>query len=407
MRTLTIIIALLFCANIADAQKRKVTTAYSFFTQEKLDRAKEMIDEALQHPDAVDFAKGYSVKGQIYQAIYESKDEAVKALAPDALNVAWEAYQKAMELDEKDKLKKEIAPQLANLVFDFINQGVTEYNNNDYLASLNAFKKAMAVHESPYGDQKVDTMVIHYAGITANQSGLYDEALGYFKRSLELNYDDVGTTYSVIVGILQRQGMEAQAAGNEALSAAKKEEAIRWIEDGINKFPDNEYLLVEIINYYLMGENPESAEQYLDKAIAMKPDHAQYYRAKGTLYEKLERSDDAEAMFKKTLELDPNDFTSYYQLGNIYLNKVIIEHGKANDIDDNKKFEAAINKVMSDYEAVLPYFEKARELDPEDTNTITTLSRLYFQLRTRPKNGAEYQKKYDAMQKLLGVESAE
>ena len=77
MRKLTFIIALLLCVNISFAQKGKVTSAVSFFTQGKLDKAKELIDEAIGHENCVNWAKAYMVRGQIYQAIFETQDDAM------------------------------------------------------------------------------------------------------------------------------------------------------------------------------------------------------------------------------------------------------------------------------------------------------------------------------------------
>ena len=78
MKKLSFIIALLLCVNISFAQKGKVTSAVSFFTQGKLDKAKELIDEAIGHENCVNWAKAYMVRGQIYQAIFETQDENYK-----------------------------------------------------------------------------------------------------------------------------------------------------------------------------------------------------------------------------------------------------------------------------------------------------------------------------------------
>jgi tetratricopeptide (TPR) repeat protein len=64
-------------------------------------------------------------------------------------------------------------------------------------------------------------------------------------------------------------------------------------------------------------------------------------------------------------------------------------------------YNVEIDKVMRKYEEVLPYFERALELRPTDENALTMLSRIYFQLRTRPDTGPAYQKKHDEMQERL------
>ena len=57
-----------------------------------------------------------------------------------------------------------------------------------------------------------------------------------------------------------------------------------------------------------------------------------------------------------------------------------------------------LEKVYIAYESVIPYFEKALELNPNDKNTLTTLKELYFRLRTKNK---VYQEKYDKTMEAL------
>ena len=404
MKKLSFIIALLHCVNISFAQKGKVTSAVSFFTQGKLDKAKELIDEAIGHENCVNWAKAYMVRGQIYQAIFETQDENYKKLSKDPLSVAWDSYQKVIQLDDKNKFEKDLKTQYANLVIDFTNQGVVCYNQGmktddtkDFKDAVNNFKRVLEINESPLGTQKVDTTVIYNAGVAAHKAGDLDEAIKFYKKSLELNYE-AGKIYAMVANILLGQSRAANEAGDSVTGKAKQEEAVNFLHEGHKLYPDDNYMLVELINYYLMGDTPAKAEEFLDAAIKQEPNKAEYYRAKGSLYEKLNQPEKAEAMYIKTLELNPNDFFAQYNLGNIHLNRVIEDHKVVQDIVDAKEYNAALDKVMEKYEAVIPYFEKALELNPNDKNTLTTLKELYFRLRTKNK---VYQEKYDKTMEAL------
>ena len=157
-------------------------------------------------------------------------------------------------------------------------------------------------------------------------------------------------------------------------------------------------MLVELINYYLLGGEPEKAEVYLDAAIKQDPKNASFYRAKGTLYEKMEQPEKAEGMYVKALELDPKDFLAQYNLGNIKLSVVIEFHKKVLDIADVNEYNKEMEKVFEGYESVIPYFEKALELNPDEKNTVTTLKELYFKLRNKD---PKYQEAYDVMKAKL------
>ena len=106
MRKLTFIMIMLFCASFTYAQKGKVSQASSYLSSGKLDEAKKLIDEAIAHENCVNDSKSWLVKGQIYQGIFESPLPDYKKLDPNALDVAYEAYQKAIELDDKGKVGK-------------------------------------------------------------------------------------------------------------------------------------------------------------------------------------------------------------------------------------------------------------------------------------------------------------
>jgi tetratricopeptide (TPR) repeat protein len=400
MKTLSFITVLLFCTNLVTyAQKGKVTTAESLLLQRKFEKAKEVIDEAIKHENCINYAKAHITRGKIYQAVFE-QDSILRKQFPDLLDVAWEEYQAAIRLDDKNKLEKELKLQFQFLSNDFINQGVNCYNTDKFENALAYFKRSLDVNASPYGSQKIDTLTIHYAGIVANKLERWEEAIGYFKKLMELNYKEVNA-HAIIASIYLQQSRNALAAGDTLFAKSKQSEGYQYLMEGHEKDPTNEFMLVELINYHLLGEAPEKAEPYLDEAIRQYPKKAEFYRVKGVLYEKLQQIDQAEALYIKTLELDPTDFIAQYSLASIKLDRVNEENKKLNDIEDNKLYNAGVEKIMQKFEGVLPYFERALELQPTNENTMTMLSRIYFILRTRPNTGPEYQKKYEQMMERL------
>ena len=388
MRRLSFIMILLFCATVTYAQKGKVTQAISYFTSGKLDEAKKLIDEAITHETCVDFDKAWFTKGQIYQAIFESPLKDYKKLDPNALDVAWDAYQKVVKLDEKQKFPKKLAVQYNNLIIDYTNKAVEAYNAEDFKTALAAFKKVLEIENSDIvkANNKttvVDTAVIFNAGVAAQRAGELGDAEKFYKDALKYNYEPA-RTYAMLANVLKEQG--------------KEEEAVQYLHKGYEMFPNDPYMLVELINYYLLGGEPQKAEVFLDAAIKQDPGNASFYRAKGTLYEKMKEPAKAEEMYKKALAVDPKDFLAQYNLGNLKLMEVIEFHKKVQDIVDVNEYNQELEKVYSGYASVIPYFEKARELNPTEKNTQTTLKELYFKLRNVD---SSYQTKYDEIMKAL------
>lgn len=387
MKKLSLITLLLFCVSLGFAQKGKVAQANSYFTSGKLDEAKKYIDEAMKHEACIEYINGYFAKGQIYQAIFESPLQDYKKLDANALDKAWEAYQKVIELDAKGKFEKKLTTQYQNLIIDYTNKAIEFYNAEDFKSALVAFKRVLDIENSPIitkgATAKVDTAVLFNAGVAAQRAGDFVEAEKFYKETLKYDYEPA-RTYAMLANVLKEQG--------------KNEEAIQYLHKGYELYPDNSYMIVELINYYLTGGEPEKAEKYLDAAIKQDPKNASFYRAKGNLYEKMKDMVKAEEMYRKTLEIDPKDFIAQFNLGNIKLIELNEFHKKVLDIVDVNEYNAEMKKVFDGYVQVLPYFEKALELNPNEENTLSILKEIYFRLRN---NDPMYQKKYDETQAKL------
>lgn len=381
MRKLSFIMILLFCATTMYAQKGKVTQAISYFTSGKLDEAKKMIDEAIKHEACVNWDKAYFTKGQIYQAIFESTNGDYRKLDKNALNVAWDAYQKVIELDVKQKYPKKIATQYQNMIIDFTKQAVDYYAAQNFKDAVASFERALEIEKSPLitegNPPKVDTIIMFNTAIAAHKAKDYVTAEKYLKEVLKYNYEVVNS-YPLLASALKEQG--------------KQEEAIQYLHKGYESNPKNIDILIELINYYLYGGKPEEAEQYLDAAIAQAPNNASFYRVKGTLFEKTNKMDQAEAMYKKALEINPDDFFAMSNLGNIRLNMINELQKKVMAMNDQKEYEKGKAALDKEYESVLPYFEKAYQLKPEERSTWIILKELYFRLRNKD---PKYQQKFD------------
>lgn len=215
------------------------------------------------------------------------------------------------------------------------------------------------------------------AAVAAQKAKEYTTAEKLFKETLKYNYE-TAKTYPVLAAVLKEQG--------------KEEEAIEFLKKGHEANPDNVDILVELINYYLFGGKPEEAEGYLDAAIKQAPTNPSFYRAKGTLYEKMNKMDQAEAMYSKALELNPQDYIAQFSIGNIKLTAVNELQKQVSTIQDLDEYNKGVEKLMKSYEEVLPYFEKAYELKPEDRNTWAILKELYFRLRNKD---AKYMAKFE------------
>ena len=371
---------LLLCVSMVNAQKSKVTGASNYLTSGKLDKAKEAIDSGIGNEKCVAWPKAYLVQGKVYQAIFESPLPAYKKLSDTPLQIAYDAYMKCLELDVKNKYAKDVKAQMTNLIPDYTNKAVEFYNTEDYNGALNAFEKVLEIENMEMfkaDNIAVDTAVIFNAGLAAQKANNLEAAIKYYKQTISYNYG----------------GAKAYAYLSKVLADSNKaEESLTYLHKGFEMYPNDSYMLVELINHYLLGGEPSQAAEYLDKAIALDPENGSYYRAKANLYEKTNEVEKAKEMYDIALAKDPKDYISYFNLGVLQLNVCEEARKVANDIMDQKKYDAALKNLFKLYEEALPYFTKVIEIKPEEKNSISYLKELYFKLRNEK---PEYMKKYE------------
>ena len=141
-----------------------------------------------------------------------------------------------------------------------------------------------------------------------------------------------------------------------------------------------------IINYYLLdAEDAEEAFKYLKVARENDPSNPQFYSAEAHLYDKMGDTETAKEKYKKAIEMDPDFFEAYYNIGVLYFNEGVELTDQANQITDNAKYQKAKEKADNKFKEALPYLEKSHELKPSDQGIMSTLKTLYYRLQMNEK----------------------
>ncbi|MEL7586338.1 MAG: tetratricopeptide repeat protein [Prolixibacteraceae bacterium] len=382
MKKIIVLIAFLISVTGAFAQKGKVASAQTLKDSQKLDKALEAINQAVDpnNSDAeksIGWPKTWEVRGDIYRAIYQSKDANIKKLADDPLKVALESYKKALELDDKDKNDNAVKISLTLLISDFTDQAVKAFNENKYERALESFKSILEIEEMPVMAEadksaSVDTVIIFNAGLAAYNAEKYDEAVKYYKEAAKYEYNGA-RTFELIA--------------SSYLNMKDTTQALTTLQEGFEKYPENSAILVLMINIYLNANKVDDAMKYLSLAIKQDPENASFYFARGSLYDKIEKPDSAITAYEKAIELKPDYFDAYYNLGAIYYNQGVKQVEVANSIPSSQqdKYEVEKNKADDYFKKAIPYMEKASEINPEDTFSLESLKTLYYRLKMMDK----------------------
>lgn len=344
---------------------------------EVLELAKASADKAITNDKTKDDAELWAYRALIYSSISVT-DTVNKANSMTAFKTTQESITKAKEYDTKAENAKIIESAEKNLAIMMQNKGVAAFNKKDFKEAYNSFKFISDVMPK-------DSLFAMYTAIAANSSQMYDEAIKYYGRTIELNPTNPGLYQE-----LERVYMtKVDTAG-----------ALKTITEGRAKHPDFLGLVFDELNIYLARGQASKQIDKIENAIAKDPSNKTLYFVSGIAYSANNNKAKAEAAYKKSLEIDPNYVDAIYNLAVIYINKGNDYITEANKLPTTKASDTKYNALKKQFENELsnamPLLEKARELNPKDTNVLSTLREVYVKLNKMDK-AAEVKKAIDQM----------
>jgi tetratricopeptide (TPR) repeat protein len=351
----------------------------------------------------------------------------------DALDKSAQAYLKAIELDATGKLKDKPTSKdlLATIKNQVLNNAVDKYILKDYTNSYKLMSTGYELCKLPKNES--DTIytkdqVGYYLGIVALNAGDFAKSKDHFQTSINDNYQP-GVSYHYLA--------ESYAGLGDTVTYLAK------VKEGFEKYPEEEQLIIDLINYYMAKKKANEAIDYIDRAISKYPENASYYSAKATIYDNStetlmnaykkymdaayeakkeafrdrndpvkkaaadKRRDEAiviaqqnydeyinnlakaEKLYIQSLGIDSKFFNAAYNLGRIdlKLNEINALHAdyvykifKETDPNKSTEFE---NKAKDNLLKAAERFETAYKIDPKDRGTLEVLKRIYFRLRDK------------------------
>ncbi|MBQ3616787.1 MAG: tetratricopeptide repeat protein [Bacteroidales bacterium] len=361
---------------------------------------------------------------------------------PAPLDKAVEAYRKACQLDAKGavKSKKSTMDGIKTIKQIYTNNGINKYQLQKYNEAAADFEKALALSDFPKDPKdtaSIDGMIAYYGGLSAFQAKNYAKARSLFNSSIQLNYE-VGRCYHHLYLMKMEEG--------------KKDEALKIIQDAYEKYPAEESLLYDVINYYTSEKEFDKAETYLNKAIEKYPNNLSVLGVKGSIYvedynkikenyvKKRSEADSlkklafknrmnqkendrltaasqakldeanalrkqydtqmkkAENTYNQILQKDPKYFDAYFSLGIINYDKSDMAKIEADLIPfsedkDGSKVAAKQNERKEACKASIAQFEKALAIQPTNKDVLTNLRMLHTQI-------GEYDKAKELKEKI-------
>ncbi len=373
MKKLTLFLLIISIPLMVMSQKGKVTSALSYIDQGMLDKAKEAIDLALVNESSMSWFNTYFAKGKLCQAVFESENALFKSLYSDPLEEAYASYEKAIELDSKGTIKKKIITNLIynSLAVNLFTQGGSRFEAGDFEGALKSFESQIKITEGDRYVGPTDTGMYYNAGLAAVNAKKFNDAISYFEKCAEMKY----------LGV--RPYFDMQTCYLEIGDTLKAESILKNLT---TQFPNDKDIYLQLIDLYIKSNKNEEALKYIKIAKENDPDNFSLFLASGIIFLNQNNYDDAISELSKSSEIKSDFYDTQYALGIAYINKAADMNLKANEINDVKKYNEAVDELNTVYAKALPFMEKANQLKPDDVDTMSRLQELYYRLKTKDQN---------------------
>jgi len=392
MKKLLLFFTIVLISTFTFAQKANIGKALSMAQAEEnpdFDEAKALIESALVNDETKDMVKTWWTAGKVYElsSRHEQRINGHEAEAGADAMREYDLYLKAYELDftpnAKGKVKpaydKKIKESMASLYKSniLVNYSVTKQGDEQWADAYRIMTRHLAIIDLDMlkNDPKMmeDTLLHkntsyfqfkYYASIWAWQAGMRPEALSMLR--------EVSTS-----GYKKQEVYEYMATICEELKDTVQYEAV--LREGAHAVPQSQFLIGNLINLYVERKQTAEAIEYLQKAIQQTPT-AQLYNVLGSVQETAGDLDNALVNFNKAIQIDENYVDAIANIGRLYYNQGIKIEEDATNLKDNAKIKEMDALKNEKIRQALPYFEKAYELDMNDTQVQKMLRQTYYRL---------------------------
>jgi tetratricopeptide (TPR) repeat protein len=407
MKKVLFTVALLAGAFTASAQLSVVKEAKAM--KKDPAAAAKVLEAALTNPETANDPNTWQLAGDLQKAIYD--EENMKLYLPGgqadmprmygAMLKMFDYYLKCDEVEQagvangtvkKAKLRKKNAEVLLSVRGNLANGGVEAFNVNNYEEAQKYFGMFVDVVENPmFADKaaelKADTLNALYANYATMAAGLRDPK----DVASVIKYGNIGKESN-------SEGWRALMFMAEVYGDKEKGDSIKWLEtikEGAQRFPDQDFFVGNIMDYYLQRGMVDEGLAQIDQLLAANEKPYFWYVKGVLLYEKKDYAAANDAFDKVIAAGGELAAEAYAKKGDIYFfpAQKIVEENSSLNIDD-PKYNANEAKIKEAYEQAKPFYEKAKELEPDNRQIWgQMLLRIYWTL-----NKAEY----EALEKELG-----
>ncbi|QNL48580.1 tetratricopeptide repeat protein [Olivibacter sp. SDN3] len=343
----------------------------------ELGEAKEAIDKASEHDKTKDLPDTWTYLALInseYAVINQKAEKQPEAEA--SYKTAGEAFTKAKSLSEgeDDEELQGNLERTGSLLANYeIGNGVKAFETNDFEAAYTAFNNGLTYMPG-------DSILTLYAGIAAQNSEKYDEAIDKFKELIPESSD----AYLNLSDAYLRKGDTTAA--------------LQYIDEAAENFPDSAKIVNQKIVLNISTGKSENVISDIEAQMAADPSNADLPFYLGYAYESTKQPDKALEAYKKGIEAKDDDARNYGAAAAVILNQARDIYNEASGIPTNQEdeYNAKLKEAYDLADTAIPYLEKATELAPEERAGWENF-RFYYQLKGEDEKAKEVTEKLNSL----------
>ncbi len=401
MKNQFLLLVAFFICTATFAQKDEIKAAEKAVKKNDYVTAAAEVEKAealISSADDKTKAKFYYLKGETYAGMAKTDpSEANYSAAAASFNTLFEIEKKL----GSSKYTVLAEPTLNTMVTEISTIGIKSYQDKNYKAAKTELFQV-------YNLSPKDTVFLEYAANAAYLDKDYEMALEYFTSLKDIGYTGITTEYTALnndTGERENMGSKAQmdlmvktgtySQPKVETSETKQptivkniafvhvemgdtEKAITAVKEAREVAPDEVNLILTEANLHIKLGNKEEFAKLMNEALALDPKNPSLYFNLGVISGEQGEKEKAKDYYRKCIQLDPSYVDAYINLGSVYLedDKELVEEMNKN-LNDFDKYDEIKAKQSNLYKEVIPFYEKAYELRPDDIDTVRTLMSLY------------------------------
>jgi tetratricopeptide (TPR) repeat protein len=409
MKSKYVVLASALLISVASfAQKDEIKAAEKALRKGNSQEAATILQGAeslLSNADDDEKAQFFFVKGNAYLDLANKKVDTDKNLAAAA--AAYLNLVDAEKTSGKNKYTSDAAKSIIEIKYKLINGAIADSKidkNSD---------SAKKLYDAYLLDKK-DTLNLYYAASTYVNAKEYDRALKIYQDLKEMNYSGKGTNYLAVNKLTGEEDLFTTAAERDRMvkmgthekptvevipskrgeiyknmalilvDAGKTEEAKKAIEEARAENPEDTSLILTQANLYLQTKDYETYKKLINEVLKESPNDADLVFNLGVLSANAKDVVNAEKYYARTMEINPQYVNAYINMAALKLeaeNAVIAQMNKLGNSDkDMKRYAVLKIERQNIFKSVIPYLEKAMEVDPKNADVANTLLNVYSAL---------------------------